>query len=69
MLSFIHAVFSRPLLLRLTIMIQGLKKIFVMVSSIHHRENCLKCGIRIFTYGIERKMGVILRHKLIMHTE
>jgi len=31
-------------------MIQGLKKTTsVVVSSIHHRKSCLKCGIGIFT--------------------
>jgi len=32
-------------------------------------KNCLKSGIIILRRGIERKMGVILRHKLMKHIE
>jgi len=39
-------------------MIQALKKTTsVTVSSIHHGEDCLKCGIRIFTLCNWEKNG------------
>jgi len=39
-------------------MIQRLKKTTsITVSSIHHRENCLKCGSRFFTLWNWAKNG------------
>jgi len=44
----------------MTLMIHRLEKNNFFDSIINAKKNCLKCDIRIFAYGIERKVGVIL---------